>query len=251
MYHEKNVLCSLQELTVVPDGSIEMVSTNVIDTGYEKVGDGGPVDLEVYVAGDFVVNRNLTIHVQDCATETAGSFTTFLKTKAFPKASLVKSVIPLFKMALPDGMKRFIRLVFTQASTGPATAWVKNTAYALGAYISNDSKSYVCLKAGTSANIDNAGPTGYTPAVDGTAYWGYVTPEKLMVYTAWIKNTAYTAGQFCTNDGKVYVCKTSGTSEDADSAGPKTLLTDITDGTAHWTYITAGKITAYLRDRQR
>jgi len=251
MYHEKNVLSSLQELTVVPDGSIEMVSTNVIDTGYEKVGDGGPVDLEVYVAGDFVVNRNLTIHVQDCATETAGSFTTFLKTKAFPKASLVKSVIPLLKMALPNGMKRYIRLVFTQAETGPAPAWVKNTAYVLGNYISNDGKSYVCLKAGTSEDADAAGPTGFAPVVDGTAYWGYVTPEKLVIYSAWVKNTAYTAGGFVTNDGKLYVCKTSGTSANTDNAGPKTLLADITDGTAHWTYITAGKITAYLRDRQR
>ena len=54
---------------------------------------------------------------------------------------------------------------------------------------------------------------------------------------AWGSSTAYTAKtSWVINDtGKVYLCTTSGTS--AGSGGPTGTGSDITDGTAHWTYI--------------
>lgn len=55
--------------------------------------------------------------------------------------------------------------------------------------------------------------------------------------TAWAASTAYAVGVYVTNSTNVYRCKTAGTS--AASGGPSTTAADITDGTAHWTYIQA------------
>ncbi len=59
----------------------------------------------------------------------------------------------------------------------------------------------------------------------------------------WAGSTAYTAGpvgaadiDVVSNDGgKLYMCKTPGTS--AGSGGPTGTGADITDGSAHWTYV--------------
>jgi hypothetical protein len=58
---------------------------------------------------------------------------------------------------------------------------------------------------------------------------------------AWQNTHGYTAlTDWVTNDtGKVYLCTTSGTS--AGSGGPTGTGTNITDGTAHWTFV--GKAT--------
>jgi len=55
--------------------------------------------------------------------------------------------------------------------------------------------------------------------------------------TAWTGSHAYTSGDQVTNDGRQYVCITSGTS--AASGGPSTTAADITDGTAHWRWMGA------------
>lgn len=53
---------------------------------------------------------------------------------------------------------------------------------------------------------------------------------------AWVASTSYTAlTSWVTNGGNVYLCTTSGTS--AGSGGPTTTSSNITDNTAHWTYI--------------
>lgn len=54
---------------------------------------------------------------------------------------------------------------------------------------------------------------------------------------AWLANHAYTAlTDLVINDsGKIYLCTTSGTS--AASGGPTGTTNNITDNTAHWTYI--------------
>lgn len=54
---------------------------------------------------------------------------------------------------------------------------------------------------------------------------------------AWAPTTGYTSGNQVTNDGRQYVCTTSGTS--AGSGGPSTTAADITDGTAHWRWLGA------------
>lgn len=52
----------------------------------------------------------------------------------------------------------------------------------------------------------------------------------------WVISTAYTIRtSWVTLGGNVYLCTTSGTS--AGSGGPSGTGSDITDGTAHWTYI--------------
>lgn len=54
---------------------------------------------------------------------------------------------------------------------------------------------------------------------------------------AWAATTGYTSGDQVTNDGRQYVCITTGTS--AGSGGPSTTGTNITDGTAHWRWLGA------------
>lgn len=56
--------------------------------------------------------------------------------------------------------------------------------------------------------------------------------------SAWTITTAYLVGARVTNSGNVYECITAGTS--AGAGGPTTTAADITDGTAHWTYLGAG-----------
>lgn len=59
-----------------------------------------------------------------------------------------------------------------------------------------------------------------------------------LVAMAWIASTAYSVGDYVTNDsGKLYVCDTAGTS--AASGGPTGTTANITDGTAQWDYVQA------------
>lgn len=56
----------------------------------------------------------------------------------------------------------------------------------------------------------------------------------------WVATTAYIAGvDRVNNSGRAYQCITSGVS--AGSGGPTTNAADITDGTAHWTYLGEGE----------
>lgn len=56
--------------------------------------------------------------------------------------------------------------------------------------------------------------------------------------SAWAINTVYTAGQRVTNASRCYQCITAGPS--AGAGGPTTTAADITDNTAHWTYLGEG-----------
>lgn len=60
----------------------------------------------------------------------------------------------------------------------------------------------------------------------------------IVAVSAWVINTPYLVGVRVTNGGNVYQCITAGTS--ASSGGPTTADADITDNTAHWTYLGAG-----------
>ncbi len=54
------------------------------------------------------------------------------------------------------------------------TAWIKNTVYGAGAYVSNKGSTYYTAAGGTSENTDNAGPSGTSSAItDGTVTWAY------------------------------------------------------------------------------
>ncbi len=57
---------------------------------------------------------------------------------------------------------------------------------------------------------------------------------------AWVKNVATSVGWAVTNDsGKLYVCRTAGTTQNTDNAGPTGTSADVTDGSAHWSYVAA------------
>lgn len=68
----------------------------------------------------------------------------------------------------------------------------------------------------------------------------FVTTEAATIaaVSAWSGGTAVTAGILRTNSSKVYLCTTPGTT--AASGGPTATAADITDGTAHWTYLGRG-----------
>lgn len=91
-------------------------------------------------------------------------------------------------------------------------SWSASTVYAVGNMVRNSSKQYICTVGGTSAS--SGGPTGTgTGITDGSVTWDYSTQDR-----------------------RVYICITAGTSENHDGAGPLTTAADITDGTAHWEY---------------
>jgi hypothetical protein len=112
---------------------------------------------------------------------------------------------------------------------------------------------------GVAATIDDDRSTISTPfiaAVAGAPTTGTVnvtsSGNNLLVQvqgfappSAWQPTTGYTHGNgsstvsdFVTNGGNVYVCKTTGTS--AGSGGPTGTGANITDGTAHWTFVAVG-----------
>lgn len=51
----------------------------------------------------------------------------------------------------------------------------------------------------------------------------------------WLASTAYTVGQYVSANSNVYLCITGGTS--TTGSGPSTTGSNITDGTAHWSYV--------------
>lgn len=64
---------------------------------------------------------------------------------------------------------------------------------------------------------------------------------------AWVANNLYTAGDYVTNGGNVYICRggvVSGTPQltgtSASSGGPTGTTADITDNVAHWQFLQAG-----------
>jgi hypothetical protein len=86
------------------------------------------------------------------------------------------------------------------------------------------------------ANSIMAAVFGVAGVLDVTQVLIHFAP--IGVATAWAPTTAYTAfSSFVTNDGRTYVCITSGTS--AASGGPSTTSADFTDGTAHWRCLAA------------
>ncbi len=67
---------------------------------------------------------------------------------------------------------------------------------------------------------------------------------KTLDWTSWISPwtavTSYAAGKLATNGGNTYQCITAGAS--ATSGGPTGTAADITDGTAHWKYVSASAV---------
>lgn len=113
--HVKNQFSAAQALTVTA------VSTNVIDTGYPNVGDVNPVDLEVIVNTDFTGGTSLQVTLTDCDTE-GGAYIMKEAGPVIALASLKKAEKPLVKMAIPNGLQRYLRLNYVIVGTMTAGA---------------------------------------------------------------------------------------------------------------------------------
>src|SRR5262245_27482960 len=89
---------------------------------------------------------------------------------------------------------------------------------------------------GTASTVVASGSqvkTASTGAVFATTASATIT-----ALAAWTASTAYIVGDRRSNASRSYQCITAGTS--AASGGPNTTAADITDGTAHWTYLGEG-----------
>lgn len=82
-------------------------------------------------------------------------------------------------------------------------------------------------------------PTGSQAKTTSTSkVFQTTTGVTITSLTAWAASTAYVVGDRRTNASRCYKCITAGTS--AGSGGPTTTAADITDNTAHWTYLGEG-----------
>jgi len=113
--HVLNLLSEAQAITVTAN------STNVIDTGADKVGDVGPVMLEINVDTAFTADGAATLAVAIQHGDAANALATVLTAAPIGKALLVPGKDPLLRIILPYGMKRYIGLSYIVA-TGPMTA---------------------------------------------------------------------------------------------------------------------------------
>ena len=120
MYHKLNEFSNKQAITGIA------VSTNVINTGAAKLGDGAPIGVEVFVTTDFAGGTNMAIQVCDCATEN-GTFVMRQQSAEIPLSALVKGEAPLYKAVLPAGLAQFIQLNYMVTGTmtaGAVTAYL-------------------------------------------------------------------------------------------------------------------------------
>lgn len=86
---------------------------------------------------------------------------------------------------------------------------------------------------GTVINVDSEGSTEST----GTL-WTLMEDVTLELADPWTGTTAYALGDIVSNNNRIYVCITAGTS--AGSGGPTTQSEDITDNTVHWRWLGEG-----------
>ncbi len=73
---------------------------------------------------------------------------------------------------------------------------------------------------------------------ESTAVFESTADGTIVAATAWVLSTPYVVGNRRTNDGKMYICITSGVS--AASGGPVDEIEDETDGTTHWRFMGEG-----------
>ena len=84
---------------------------------------------------------------------------------------------------------------------------------------------------------DTSTPGGYTLAYEYASRW-WCQSATVNAYGAsqWLPSTAYAAGAYVTNQGRVYLCGTAGTS---GTTGPTGTGSAIADGTAVWGFVAA------------
>jgi hypothetical protein len=95
----------------------------------------------------------------------------------------------------------------------------------------------------TTGTVTITASTGIFNANMVGGVWAISEPSgSLGAYTAWVTSTAYTAGAFRRNDGRVYVAASSGTS---GTIPPVHTRGTVSDGGVNWTYVNDG--TGYIK----
>lgn len=84
---------------------------------------------------------------------------------------------------------------------------------------------------------DTSTPGGYTLAYEYASRW-WVQSSTVNAYgaTQWLPSTTYSGSAYVTNQGRVYLLASDGTS---GTVGPTGTGTGIADGTAQWDYVAA------------
>lgn len=123
---KQNIFSDGQAITATAD------STNIIDLGSTRMGEGEPIPLNIQVEESFTAAgaATLTVSVLCDDNEAFSSAQTLYTSPAIGKATLVKGYrLPGFS-TLPIGTERYIKLVYTVA-TGPMTTGKINAALVL------------------------------------------------------------------------------------------------------------------------
>ena len=110
--HVNNTLSNGQEFTATA------VSENVIDAGSAGLGNGNPVLVEATARAAFTGLTSLKVMLQDSADNS--TFAEVYTSKAFLPADLGATGKPFWKCALPEGVRRYIRLNYVVVGTGTA-----------------------------------------------------------------------------------------------------------------------------------
>lgn len=103
MFHEKNKLCDALDCDAA-----STIYSDVLDTGYEKIGDVEQLILEIWSEIDAVGSGTLDISLQTSIDEAFSSPIDVFSLPQKAAAALTKGQI--FEGALPKGLKRYIRL---------------------------------------------------------------------------------------------------------------------------------------------
>lgn len=134
-------------------------------------------------------------------------------------ATIHTGIMAMCNAVVAKGKKCGLLYVLPRGTGASASADLETRRRALNALLAGDTTASILP-------IDTD-----TPLREAQSSFTGATP------TAWAPTTGYTAGDIVSNNGYRYICLTSGTSD--GSGGPTTTSVDITDGSAHWTYLPA------------
>jgi hypothetical protein len=123
---KQNIFSDGQAITATAD------STNIIDLGSTRMGEGEPIPLNIQVEEAFTAAgaATLTITLLTDDNESFSSAATIYSSGAIGKATLVKGYRLPGLSTIPVGAERYLKLVYTVA-TGPMTAGKINAAVVL------------------------------------------------------------------------------------------------------------------------
>ena len=115
IFDKENLFSEDQAITATAD------STNVIDLGLAKMGEGEPINLECRVTTTFADGTSLKVSLVSSASSTFSSVSTMVESGVIVTATLTQGYRFTFG-PLPDGLLRYNKLVYTVVGTHTAGA---------------------------------------------------------------------------------------------------------------------------------